>query len=102
MDRGFDSARQAEHGPDSPTVLVTTSEDLGQKVLDLIPQAIDPLQTREAAGTAWGTAGKSSCAAPARRQHRCRTRSPRSTSRSTPATSSGGTTPSATTWTLFS
>ena len=46
---------QAEHGPDSPVWLITTSRALGQKVLALAPSFIDALPgiARQAAGSAW-------------------------------------------------
>ena len=44
---------QAEHGPDSPTVLITTSRALGEAVLQLIPKALSGLPTESAAATAW-------------------------------------------------
>ena len=53
-----DLASQAEHGPDSPTVLLTTSMELAQKVIDLMPQAIDPLPTGEVAAQAWDNVGE--------------------------------------------
>lgn len=53
-----DLASQAEHGPDSPTVLVTTSEALARKVMDLMPQAIDPLPTGKVAAQAWADCGE--------------------------------------------
>jgi sulfopropanediol 3-dehydrogenase len=53
-----DLASQAEHGPDSPTVLVTTSQPLAEQVLDLMSKAIDPLPTSEAAAKAWADCGE--------------------------------------------
>jgi sulfopropanediol 3-dehydrogenase len=53
-----DLASQAEHGPDSPTVLVTTSESLARQVLDLMPKAIDPLPTGKVAAQAWADCGE--------------------------------------------
>ena len=53
-----DLASQAEHGPDSPTVLVTTSKSLAEQVLDLMSKAIDPLPTSEAAAKAWADCGE--------------------------------------------
>ncbi len=53
-----DLASQAEHGPDSPTVLVTTSERVAHGVLELIEQAIAPLPMAEAARTAWADCGE--------------------------------------------
>lgn len=53
-----DLASQAEHGPDSPTVLVTTSRHVAEQVMQLMPQAIDTLPTREAATQAWTDCGE--------------------------------------------
>lgn len=53
-----DIASQAEHGPDSPTVLVTTSEAVASKVMELVPQAISSLPTSEAAARAWADYGE--------------------------------------------
>src|SRR3712207_8104251 len=36
---------QAEHGPDSPAVLVTTSEPLAREVLDLVERLLPGLPT---------------------------------------------------------
>ncbi len=46
---------QAEHGPDSPVWLITTSRTLGEQVLALAPEAIAALPelARAAAGAAW-------------------------------------------------
>lgn len=51
-----DLASQAEHGPDSPTVLVTTSSRLADAVIERMPEAIDPLPT--AAAAAWRDHGE--------------------------------------------
>ncbi len=50
-----DLVGQAEHGPDSPVWLITTSRALGQTVLELAPALIDALPelARHAAGAAW-------------------------------------------------
>lgn len=53
-----DIASQAEHGPDSPTVLITTSERIGSSVLELVPRAIGSLPTADAAGRAWADYGE--------------------------------------------
>ena len=53
-----DLASQAEHGPDSPTVLVTTSRRVAEAVIELMPTAIDPLPTAAAAATAWRECGE--------------------------------------------
>ncbi len=51
---------QAEHGPDSPAWLVTTSEHLARQVIDLIPQYIErlPQPNRDAAEIAWRDFGE--------------------------------------------
>lgn len=53
-----DLASQAEHGPDSPTVLVTTSRRVAEQVLELVPRAIAPLPTAAAAAQAWADCGE--------------------------------------------
>ena len=44
---------QAEHGPDSPAWLITTSETFGREVLSEIERQLLTLPTAEAAGAAW-------------------------------------------------
>ena len=44
---------QAEHGPDSPGWLITTSEKLGREVLNEIDRQLLTLPTAEIAGAAW-------------------------------------------------
>jgi sulfopropanediol 3-dehydrogenase len=44
---------QAEHGPNSPAALITTSEALGRKVIEAIDRQLATLSTREIAGAAW-------------------------------------------------
>ncbi len=55
-----DLAGQAEHGADSPVWLVTTSRDLGEKVLALMPGLIGALPdlSRTAAEAAWRDYGE--------------------------------------------
>ena len=53
-----DLASQAEHGPDSPTVLVTTSRHVAEQVMQSMAQAIDTLPTRDAATQAWTECGE--------------------------------------------
>lgn len=55
-----DLAGQAEHGPDSPVWLVTTSETLGRSVLERIPSVIDalPEPARGHAQAAWRDHGE--------------------------------------------
>ena len=49
---------QAEHGPDSPAWLITTSEQLGRAVLAEIEEQLRTLPTREIAGAAWRNLGE--------------------------------------------
>jgi sulfopropanediol 3-dehydrogenase len=49
---------QAEHGPDSPAWLITTSEQLGRKVLAAVEKQLETLPTREIAGAAWRNLGE--------------------------------------------
>src|SRR3972149_6697548 len=49
---------QAEHGPDSPAWLVTTSEKLGREVMTEIERQLVTLPTREIAGVAWNRLGE--------------------------------------------
>lgn len=55
-----DLAGQAEHGPDSPVWLFTTSRELGQKVIDIMPRVIDalPEPARTSATIAWRDYGE--------------------------------------------
>lgn len=48
-----DLLSQAEHGPDSPAVLITTSEALGREVLTHIEALLPGLPTRDYAEPAW-------------------------------------------------
>ncbi|MFM9858359.1 histidinol dehydrogenase [Pseudoxanthobacter sp. M-2] len=49
---------QAEHGPDSPAWLVTTSEAFGRAVIAEIERQLLTLPTREMAGAAWRQRGE--------------------------------------------
>lgn len=49
---------QAEHGPDSPAWLVTTSRKLGEAVIKEIDRQLVTLETRENAGKAWADYGE--------------------------------------------
>ena len=55
-----DLAGQAEHGPDSPVWLFTTSRALGEKVIEIMPRVIAalPEPARSAAATAWRDYGE--------------------------------------------
>ncbi|MET4781045.1 histidinol dehydrogenase [Glaciihabitans sp. UYNi722] len=48
-----DLLSQAEHGPESPAVLITTSRSLGQQVLEHIEQLLPGMSTRDYAEPAW-------------------------------------------------
>ena len=49
---------QAEHGPDSPAWLVTTSESLARKVMAEIDRQLATLPTRDIASVAWRDRGE--------------------------------------------
>jgi sulfopropanediol 3-dehydrogenase len=53
-----DLLSQAEHGPDSPAVLITTSEPLGRDVLDYIDRILPGMPTNDFAGPAWRDHGQ--------------------------------------------
>jgi sulfopropanediol 3-dehydrogenase len=53
-----DLLSQAEHGPDSPAVLITTSQALGRTVLDLVEQLLPTMPTVDYAGPAWRDHGQ--------------------------------------------
>lgn len=53
-----DLVSQAEHGPDSPAILVTTSAALADAVLAEIDEQLLTLSTRDIAGVAWRDHGQ--------------------------------------------
>jgi sulfopropanediol 3-dehydrogenase len=53
-----DLLSQAEHGPDSPAVLITTSRSQGQAVLDLVEKLLPGMPTNDLAGPAWRDHGQ--------------------------------------------
>jgi sulfopropanediol 3-dehydrogenase len=53
-----DLLSQAEHGPDSPAVLITTSESVGRQVIEYIERMLPDLPTRDYAGPAWRDHGQ--------------------------------------------
>jgi sulfopropanediol 3-dehydrogenase len=53
-----DLLSQAEHGPDSPAVLITTSTDLAQDVMALVEELLPGMPTRDFAGPAWRDHGQ--------------------------------------------
>jgi sulfopropanediol 3-dehydrogenase len=48
-----DLLSQAEHGPDSPAVLITTSDELGRRVIEHIDAILVDMPTRDYAAPAW-------------------------------------------------
>jgi sulfopropanediol 3-dehydrogenase len=53
-----DLLSQAEHGPDSPAVLITTSPEVGRRTAELIDQLLPGMPTRDYAGPAWRDHGR--------------------------------------------
>lgn len=48
-----DLLSQAEHGPDSPAVLITTSSELAEEVVELVDLILPTMPTRDFAEPAW-------------------------------------------------
>jgi sulfopropanediol 3-dehydrogenase len=53
-----DLLSQAEHGPDSPAVLITTSEALARRVIELVEEILVDMPTADFAGPAWRDHGE--------------------------------------------
>jgi sulfopropanediol 3-dehydrogenase len=53
-----DLLSQAEHGPDSPAVLITPSAALGRRVIELIDAIVPDMPTADFAGPAWRDHGE--------------------------------------------
>lgn len=53
-----DLLSQAEHGPDSPAVLITTSAPLGRAVVTHVERILPGMPTRDYAGPAWRDHGQ--------------------------------------------
>ena len=53
-----DLLSQAEHGPDSPAVLITDSRELGLRVIELIEKILPDMPTRDFAEPAWRDHGE--------------------------------------------
>ncbi|GAC1331922.1 MAG: histidinol dehydrogenase [Chloroflexota bacterium] len=53
-----DLLAQAEHGPTSPSWLVTTSDEMGRRVLEEISIQLQGLSTVQVAGAAWNNFGE--------------------------------------------
>ena len=82
---------QAEHGPTSPAVLITTSRELGQAVLSEVDELLATWPTREVAGAAWEAMARSPSSTTSTPPWRSRTRSRPSTSRSRSARTASAT-----------
>lgn len=53
-----DLLRQAEHGPTSPVVLITTSEELAREVPEEVERQLEVLETADVAREAWESYGE--------------------------------------------
>jgi sulfopropanediol 3-dehydrogenase len=53
-----DLLSQAEHGPDSPAILITTSEALGREAIAHVDRILPDMPTRDYAGPAWRDHGQ--------------------------------------------
>lgn len=53
-----DLLSQAEHGPDTPAVLITTSEEVAKRAMGLVDEQLKSLCTAELAGTSWRDYGE--------------------------------------------
>ena len=53
-----DLLSQAEHGPDTPAVLITTSKVLGEQVIAEVNRQLDILPTASIASVSWNTFGE--------------------------------------------
>ena len=53
-----DLLSQAEHGPDSPAVLITTSEALARRAIELVEEILVDMPTADFAGPAWRDHGE--------------------------------------------
>ena len=53
-----DLMSQAEHGLDSPTILISTSQAVAEATVELIPKALEQLGPDSVAGTAWNRHGE--------------------------------------------
>lgn len=54
----LDLLAQAEHGPDSPAVLISLSRHFAEAVLEQIPRCLDEMPTRDIAAAAWNDYGE--------------------------------------------
>ncbi|MGC3871668.1 histidinol dehydrogenase [Halomonas sp. GXIMD04776] len=58
MTIAVDLVSQAEHGPNSPVWLFTTSERVGQEVIELLPKVADDMPNAEVIRAAWRDFGE--------------------------------------------
>src|SRR5699024_10698453 len=49
---------QAEHDPNARSILITTSENLAEKVLKFIPEQLEALNSKDVAGQSWENNGE--------------------------------------------
>ncbi|KAJ4221562.1 hypothetical protein NW759_006810 [Fusarium solani] len=54
----FAGLTEAEHGPDTPSVLITTSEKVGRETIKIVDKLLENLPTSELAGTSWRNYGE--------------------------------------------
>lgn len=54
----IDLLSQAEHGPDTPAVLITTSRALGEQVIKEVDRLLEILPTARIASASWSTFGE--------------------------------------------
>ena len=73
---------QAEHGPTSPAILITTSRAFGETALEAVDELLQHWPTREVAGEAWRRHGSVAVVADRREAIALSDGSPRSTLRS--------------------
>lgn len=53
-----DILSQAEHGPDSPSIIITNSEHVGRESIKIINELLKHLPTAQLAGTSWNAFGE--------------------------------------------
>ena len=53
-----DLLSQAEHGPDSPAVLITTSEEVGRRTIEFVDAILPDMPTNDFAGPSWRDHGQ--------------------------------------------
>jgi len=53
-----DLISQAEHGPDTPAILITTSEEVGRKTIESVRKQLKNLRTADIASVSWENYGE--------------------------------------------